>query len=81
MKLSYKWLSDYVDFSYTAQELADQLSLLGHEVEGIDVVGEHLTGIITGQVKSIEPHPDADRLVITQIFDGKDDHQIVKRLN
>lgn len=77
MKLSYKWLCDYVDFSFNAQELSDALSLLGHEVEGIDTVGEHLSGIITGKIVSIDPHPNADRLVVTQVTDGTHNHQIV----
>ena len=81
MKFSYKWLCDYIDIGLTADELADRLTLAGHEVEGIDHIGANIKGIITGKIESIEKHPDADRLVITQIFDGKNRHQIVTGAN
>ena len=77
MKISVNWLKDYIDFSLSPQELADTLSLAGHEVEGIAYRGEKLKGIITGRIESITKHPDADKLVITQLFDGTTTHQIV----
>lgn len=81
MKFSYKWLCDYIDIGLTADELADRLTLAGHEVEGIEHIGAQIKGIITGKIESITKHPDADRLVVTQLFDGKNRHQIVTGAN
>ncbi len=77
MKFSYEWLKDYVDIAVTPQELGDRLTLASHELEGIEYVGEKLKGITTARIEKIEPHPDADKLVITQINDGTEIHQIV----
>ena len=77
MKVSLNWLRDYVDIDCSAQELADRLSLAGLEIESLIHVGHSLNGIITGQITAITPHPNADKLVITTIHDGKTNHQIV----
>ncbi len=77
MKVSYRWIQDYVSFSGSPEALAELLTLCGHEVEGIDAIGSSIEGIVTGKILSIEPHPNADRLVITQVTDGQTTHQIV----
>jgi phenylalanyl-tRNA synthetase beta chain len=77
MLFSLKWLKEYVEINVTATELADKMNLAGQEVESLVEVGKGLCNIITGKITKIEKHPNADKLVITQIFDGKDTHQIV----
>lgn len=77
MKFSLNWLKEFVDIRLSAQELADKLSLSGFEVESVTPVGEALCNVVTGRIEKIEPHPNADRLRITQIFDGTTTHQIV----
>ena len=77
MKFSFKWLKDYVDISLSPQELAEKLVLAGFEVEAIEPIGERLAGIKSAKINTISPHPNADRLVITQVFDGNKTHQIV----
>lgn len=81
MKFSYKWLCDYIDIALTPDELAERLTLAGHEVEGVEHIGTNIKGIITGKIESITKHPDADKLVVTNIFDGKKHHQIVTGAN
>jgi phenylalanyl-tRNA synthetase beta chain len=77
MLFSFKWLNDFVPFSHSPEELATLLTLAGHEVEGISYIGEKLEGIIVGRIDDIVPHPNADKLVITSVFDGSKHHQIV----
>ncbi|MCP4050996.1 MAG: phenylalanine--tRNA ligase subunit beta [bacterium] len=77
MKFSFNWLKEYVDIDVSPEQLAEKLTLAGHEVEGITKAGEKLKGIITAQIQKIEPHPNADKLCITSVYDGKTTHQIV----
>jgi len=77
MKFSYKWLTEYVDIPVNAVELAEKLTLSGFEVEAVEPQGQGLLNIITVRIDSIKKHPDADKLVVSQCFDGQDYHQIV----
>ena len=70
MRVSYKWLQDYVDFTMTPQELSDALTMSGSEVDGIEDLAPDLTGVVTAEVKAVEPHPNADRLRVCQVYDG-----------
>jgi len=77
MKFSFKWLKEYVDIDISAEELADRLSLAGQEIESLEEVGAQLRNVVSGRIDKIEAHPDADKLVVCQISDGKSQHQIV----
>jgi len=77
MKIPFKWLKQYVDIPCSPEELAEKLSKSGTEVEGLTRIGENLSGILTARIDKIERHPNADRLVITQVFDGSGTRQIV----
>ena len=81
MKYPLSWLQDYVPITIPTQELANKLSMAGFEVDEILSVGDILTGIVTVKIESIEKHPDADKLVITQVNDGTTTHQIVTGAN
>lgn len=72
MKFSLNWLKEHVKITITPEELAHKLTMAGFEVEGIDYIGEGITHIVTGKILSIIKHPDADKLVITQIDVGQD---------
>jgi len=77
MKLIWSWLTEWLPLSITPQELADRLTQAGFEVESIHSFGEALRGITTARIDRIEPHPNADRLQITTVFDGSNHHTIV----
>lgn len=62
MNLSYNWLKDYVDHELDPEALSDLLTMSGLEVEGVDVVGNTLEGVVVGHVLSVSQHPNADRL-------------------
>ena len=79
MKAPFSWLKDYVDIDITAQELAEKLFSCGFEVEELVYLGEKITGVVVGEVKSLTPHPDSDHMQICSVDCGKygNDIQIV----
>ena len=77
MKLPVSWLKDYVDFEWTAEELAEKLTFSGTEVEGIETVGGTFDGLIVGALVAAEPLPGADRLRLCQVSDGRETLSVV----
>ncbi|MDD6307328.1 MAG: phenylalanine--tRNA ligase subunit beta [Clostridiales bacterium] len=78
MNTSLKWIKDLVPgLSCTPQEYMDAMTLSGSKVEGYEKMDEDLEKIVIGQVKSVERHPDADKLVICQVDIGTETIQIV----
>ncbi len=78
MKFPVKWLKDYVDINVSPKELADALTLSGSKVEELIVKGDEITNVVTGKIIKIEPHPDAEKLVICQVdINAEDLIQIV----
>lgn len=78
MKISYKWLKEYVDFDLTPQETADALTSTGLEVDALDEVQAirgGLKGLYVGKVLTCEPHPNSDHLHITTVDLGKGEPQ------
>lgn len=75
MKYLYSWLKEYYPGIAPLEKLPDQLVQIGHEVKSIDP--QLLTDIIVAEIKSIEKHPNADRLSIVTLHDGNRDHRIV----
>lgn len=72
MRVPLSWLRDYVEITLPADKLAERLTLGGLEVDGIDRVGEEWSRehIRVGQVVSVRPHPNADRLVLVTVDYG-----------
>jgi len=91
MKVPLSWLMDFVDVEVSIAELARKLTLAGLEVEGIRYVGlpiaqadTKVTGlawdpekIVVGAILEVMPHPNADRLVLTRLNDGKQEHTVL----
>lgn len=76
MKISVNWLRDFIDLPDSAEAIADKLTLSGLEVEGIehyDQITGGLVGLVIGEVRSVQPHPDADRLQLTTVDVGEDE--------
>ena len=70
MQVSIKWLHDYIDFTETAEELADKLTMAGIPVENVIRADEGLEKVVTGKVENILPHPDSDHMFITTMNVG-----------
>ena len=71
MNVTLNWLKNYIDFEFSPSELADRLTMLGIEVESIKQLGAELEGVVVGSVTSIQPHPNADKLVLCQVDVGE----------
>ncbi|MBI4496818.1 MAG: phenylalanine--tRNA ligase subunit beta [Chloroflexi bacterium] len=78
MRVSLRWLRDYVDLPPSVEDLAHRLTLSGTEVGGIRTVGvtwdEHVR---VAQITRIEPHPNADRLRLATVTLGGDQEKTV----
>ncbi len=78
MKISLNWLKNYIDISsFSVLELKNTLTNAGLEVESIEEVGKSLEGFVVGEVISKENHPNADKLSICKVNDGKEIHQVI----
>ncbi|MDC0036624.1 phenylalanine--tRNA ligase subunit beta [bacterium] len=77
MKFPLSWISEFVSLTHSPEDLAKKLTMAGLEVEDIIETGRNLSHIITVKIERIDPHPNADKLVITSLFDGKKLHQVV----
>jgi phenylalanyl-tRNA synthetase beta chain len=67
MKLSTLWLREWVNFSLTEQELADQLTMAGLEVDAVSPVAGEFTHVVVAKVLSTKSHPDADKLTLCDV--------------
>lgn len=73
MKISYNWLKEYIQTDLPPQEVSDILTDTGLEVEGleeIETIKGGLKGVVIGQVKTCEQHPNADKLKVTTVDVG-----------
>jgi len=70
MKISEQWLRQWVNPNNTSEELAEQLTMAGLEIDDRYAVAREFSGVVVGEVISVEPHPDADKLRVTQVNIG-----------
>ncbi|MDH5736077.1 MAG: phenylalanine--tRNA ligase subunit beta, partial [Gammaproteobacteria bacterium] len=77
MKISEKWLREWVNPAINTQQLADQITMAGLEVDSIESAAGDFNGVVVAQVKSVEKHPDADKLNVCQVDAGGELLQIV----
>lgn len=73
MKLSYNWLKDYLKCDLSVQQIADAMTSVGIEVDGIEEseqIPGGLAGVVVAEVLECEAHPDSDHLHITKVDAG-----------
>ncbi len=70
MKVSLKWLSEYVDVPRDIKAFCDRLDLTGTGVEGVESRGDAFDHIVCGKIISKEPHPDSDHMWVTMVDVG-----------
>src|SRR4026208_306415 len=71
MRVPLSWLREYVDFDLAPEALAERLTLLGMEVQGIEHWGGDWQNVVVGELLSVEKHPPADRLSLTTVTTGE----------
>lgn len=70
MKISEQWLRQWVNPANTSEQLAEQLTMAGLEIDDRYAVARPFSGVVVGEVISVVPHPDADKLRVTQVNIG-----------
>lgn len=73
MKLSKKWLNEYVITDVSDQEFADKMTLTGSKVEGFEHEGADIKNVVVGKILSLEKHPDSDHLWICSVDVGEEE--------
>jgi phenylalanyl-tRNA synthetase beta chain len=71
MKFSENWLREWVNPQLSTAELVEKLTAAGLEVDGAEPVAGEFSGVVIGQVTSVTPHPDADKLRLTKVNVGE----------
>lgn len=77
MLLPLSSLRSFLDFEIDAEEIAERLTQNGIEVEEIEHFDPPFKGVVCAQVVQTKAHPQADRLCIAIVDDGKETHQVV----
>ncbi len=70
MLISLDWLKQYVDIDENIKELENTLTMIGQEVEAIEVQGAHLDNVVVGQVVEYGKHPDSEKLSLLKVDAG-----------
>ncbi len=70
MKISEQWLRQWVNPNNSSEQLAEQLTMAGLEIDDRFTVARAFSGVVVGEVISVEQHPDADKLRVTQVNIG-----------
>lgn len=73
MQISEAWLRSYVNPSINSEKLIEQLTMAGLEVGSVEPAAAIFSGVVVGEVLSIQQHPDADRLRICQVDVGQEE--------
>lgn len=77
MKFSEAWLREFVNPDLSTQELVDQLTMAGLEVDGFEPVAADFDKVVVGEILEVNQHPDADKLVVCRVSSGDEEHQVV----
>jgi phenylalanyl-tRNA synthetase beta chain len=78
VKIPLSWLAEFITLpDLSTAELADVIAMVGHEVEGYEVLEVGWSGVVVGQVVDIEAHPDADKIRVCQVDVGAGPEQII----
>jgi phenylalanyl-tRNA synthetase beta chain len=75
MKISYNWIKDYLKIDLEPEKVAEILTSIGLEIEGMEEwesVKDGLKGVVIGEVLTCKKHPDADKLSVTTVNIGAD---------
>ncbi len=73
MKISTQWLKQYVDYTLGIEQLAQQLTMAGFEVEDISYTESAWEGVVVGKIADIVRHPNAEKLHLCQVEVGENE--------
>lgn len=78
MKISLDWLQDFIDLKEkNLDKIKGIITARSAEIETMENIGEHLENVVLGRVEKLMPHPNADKLRLALVNDGKEKLQVV----
>src|SRR4029434_2458356 len=77
MKISVAWLRSFIDPGLDDKALFEFLSMSGFPVDTVARVAAPCSGIVVGEIRAAERHPNAEKLTLCRVFDGIAEHQVV----
>jgi phenylalanyl-tRNA synthetase beta chain len=77
MNIPESWLRSFCDPKLSGRELADKLTMSGIEVEAYEPLAPQISGVVVGEVISVERHPNADKLTVCKVRAGGETLQVV----
>ena len=78
MLISLNWLKQYIDLDgIEINEMENSLTMIGQEVEKIEIAGSNLENVVTAKIIEKEMHPNSDHLTVCKVDNGKEILQIV----
>src|SRR5437764_15191246 len=77
MKVTLNWLKQYVDFNGSPEELAERLTMLGLEVEGVQRLAGEFDGVVVAQILTRDKVPGSDKLSVCKVNDGRAERTII----
>ena len=77
MKFSESWLRQAVNPSISTEDLVAQVTMAGLEVDAVESAAPKMSGVVVGEIISVEQHPDADKLRVCQVAGGGEIAQVV----
>lgn len=73
MLVPIKWINDYVEIDASAEEYGDVMTMAGITLETVRHFGDEMEKVVVGRIEKIEPHPDADKLVVCRVAVGEEE--------
>ncbi|MCX7099947.1 MAG: phenylalanine--tRNA ligase subunit beta [Methylobacter sp.] len=71
MQISEAWLREYVNPEISTEQLVEQLTMAGLEIDSVTPAAAIFSGVVIGEVLSMQQHPDADRLRVCRVAVGE----------
>ncbi len=73
MKLSMRWLSDYVKLDAPIKEYIARMTMTGSKVEGYEIEGEEIKNVVVAKILEVNKHPNADKLSVCKVDIGREE--------
>ncbi len=73
MKISESWLREWVNPELSTEQLVEQLTMAGLEVDAVEPVAGAFSGVVVGEIVTVEQHPNADKLRVCQVAGNGDE--------
>jgi phenylalanyl-tRNA synthetase beta chain len=77
MKVTLNWLKQYTDFNWSPEDLAERLTMIGIEVEGMKKLGGEFEGVVVAQILTKDKVPGSDKLSVCKVNDGTGERTII----